>query len=232
MQRAVLVLVAGLVVVAGCGETKIDGGKAEDLLSGTATEHGRVVSAKCPDGVEAKAGATFDCDVKLANGDTGTWTMHIQNKDGLVSTTRDDLDAGPPPKPPSDRDVGKSFVQAAPGGGRARVTLVRYEHSVAEPSGSAILRNVVGIVLRIENVGQTTIKAKRPPYYAVLHAPSGAGTDPVPKATGPCGGAFYRKPLVLAPGKSAEGCIPYAVGPPPVDFEFGFGSQEARWRLQ
>jgi hypothetical protein len=232
MRRVAVLSVAGMLALAGCGRTEIDGGKAEDLLRGTRTSQGRVVSAKCPDGVEARAGADYECHVKLANGDSGTWTLHIRDGEGRVTGSEDDLDAGPPPRPPSDRDVGRSFVQRAPGGGRVKVTLVRYEHSVDQPSGNSILRNVVGIVLRLENVGDTTVRTKRPPYYAVLHEPSGAGADPVPNAKAPCGGDFYRKPLVLAPGRSAEGCIPYAVGPAPVDFRFGFGGDLSTWKLQ
>jgi hypothetical protein len=129
--------------------------------------------------------------------------------------------------------VGRAYTQTAPGGGRVRVTLVRYEHSVAEPSGSAILKRVVGIVLRIENVGHTTVRGKRPTYYSVLHLPSTAGASVVPTGAGaPCGGSFYRSPIELAPGKSAEGCIPYRVGDPPVDFAFGIGDANATWKLQ
>src|SRR3954468_5076279 len=230
-RLALSAVVAGL-AVAGCGTTEIDAGKAEDLLRSTRTSEGRIVSAKCPSGVEAKAGRDYTCKVRLANGDSGTWTLHIQNSEGRVTGSEDDLDVGPPAKPASDRDVGRSFEQAAPGGGRVRVTLIRYEHSVAMPSGSAILKNVVGIVLRIENVGDTTVRSKRPTYYAVVHEPSGAGTDPVAKGSPACGGnGFYRKPLVLEPGQKDEGCIPYPVGPPPVDFRFGFGNENATWRL-
>src|SRR4051812_29838911 len=193
MRRLAVLPLAGMLALAGCGETKIDGGGAEDLLRGTQTDEGQVVSARCPDDVVAKAGATLDCDVKLANGDTGTWTLHVRNEEGVVAASLDDLDAGPEPKPPSDRDVGKSFTQRAPGGGRVKLTLARYEHAVDQPSGSAILRHVVGIVLRVENTGTATVRAKRPTYYAVLHAPSGAGANEVPGATGPCGGAFYRE---------------------------------------
>ncbi|MFL5781675.1 MAG: DUF4333 domain-containing protein [Thermoleophilaceae bacterium] len=232
MRRPAFTAAIAVLAMAGCGTTEIDAGKAEKLLRSTTTSQGRIVSAKCPSGVEAKAGVDYECRVRLANGDSGTWTLHVRDSEGRVTGSEDDLDVGPPAKPASDRDVGKSFEQAAPGGGRVRVTLVRYEHSVAMPSGSAILKNVVGIVLRIENVGDTTVRSKRPTYYAVLHEPSGAGTDPVSKGSPACGGnGFYRKPLVLEPGQRDEGCIPYAVGPLPVDFEFGFGDQNARWRL-
>jgi hypothetical protein len=232
VRRAVLLSIAGLAVLAGCGETKIDAGKAAGLLRGTATPEGRIVSASCPSGVTAKTGASFDCKVRTSKGETGVWTMHVASGDGLVRAAVADLAVGPPERPASDRDVGKVAVQSGPGGTKVRIGLVRYLHSVDEPSGSSILHNVVGIVLRIDNLSGKQLRAKNPPYYAVLHEPSTAGADVVPNAKGPCGGAFYRKPLRIAPGHSAQGCIPYAVGPPPVDFRFGFGVRSETWRLQ
>jgi hypothetical protein len=232
MRRAVLVSVVGLAVLAGCGESKIDPGRVSDLLRGTRTPDGRVVSVACPSGVEAKAGASFDCKVRTSKGERGVWTVHVVNDDGLVRAALDDLAVGPPARPPSDRDVRKVVVQDGPGGTKVRVGLVKYLHSVHQPSGNSILRNVVGIVLRIDNVGRKPLRAKRPPYYAVLHEPSGAGADVVPGAEAPCGGKFYRSPLRLRVGQSAQGCIPYAVGPPPVDFRFGFGAKSDTWRLQ
>ena len=230
MRRMALPLVAAAALLAGCGDT-IDAGKTEDLLRGVNTPEGRIVSASCPGGVAVKPGKTFDCKVKTSKGETGTWTVNIENKDGLVAARMDDLAVGPPARPASDRDVGRSFVQKAPGGGRVRVTLVKYEHSVAEPSGNSSFPHVVGIVLRIQNLGATTIKAKRPTYYAVLHLQSTAGADLVPKATGPCGGSFYRSPMSIPPHGSVEGCIPYRVNDAPTDFGFGLEGRNSVWKL-
>jgi hypothetical protein len=101
MRRLVLTAVLPGLAVAGCGTTEIDAGKAEDLLRSTRTSQGRIVSAKCPSGVEAKGGRDYTCKVRLANGHSGTWTLHIQDSAGRVTGSEADLDAGPPAKPAS-----------------------------------------------------------------------------------------------------------------------------------
>ena len=102
--RCVQAAAAALAVlaVAGCGGTKIDHAKVEKLLVGTAPTGGATVkSAKCPSGVEAKAGSTFDCDVKLSDGTSGTWTVHVVTSQGEVRASGADFTAaGPTPAPP------------------------------------------------------------------------------------------------------------------------------------
>jgi hypothetical protein len=128
--------------------------------------------------------------------------------------------------------VNRSAVQSAPGGSKVRVTLVSYQDHIAEPTQNALEPNVLGITLRIQNLGNRPVKARAPTYYSVLRLVDTAGADTVAHAKGPCGGKFYNAALHLAPHGSAQGCIPYAYGNSrPVTFGFGFGLQNFDWRV-
>jgi hypothetical protein len=86
----IVVLLAAL--VAGCGETQIDSGKAEDLarkVAGTGTV--KLESVSCPDGIKAKKGEDFKCDLKYADGATGTITIHQEDDNGSVRTNAQDI---------------------------------------------------------------------------------------------------------------------------------------------
>jgi hypothetical protein len=120
-------------------------------------------------------------------------------------------------------------VLPAPGGAKVRVTLVSYVPQVAEPSGNYVERRVFGLNIRLTNLGDTTVIARRPTYYAVLILNNALGASTVPHAKGPCGGSFYRTPIRLRPHSTSQGCIPYRYHAPPVRFAFGFGSHSVRW---
>jgi hypothetical protein len=98
MRRLTIVpLTLAAVALAGCSAsvgttTKIDPKKAEDLGRKVAGS-GRIqlTSIKCPDGIEAKAGASFDCDITYADGATGTITLHETDDKGSVKTTGNDI---------------------------------------------------------------------------------------------------------------------------------------------
>jgi hypothetical protein len=79
-------------LAAGCGEVKIDSGKAEGLakkVAGTGTI--KLTSATCPDNVKAKKGADFNCDLVYADGTKGTITIHQQDDTGSIRTAGTDI---------------------------------------------------------------------------------------------------------------------------------------------
>lgn len=79
--------------LAGCGETKIDQGKAEDLarkVAGSGTVKLKEVS--CPSGEKAEEGATFECDLVYTDGTKGTITIHQTSDDGDIRTAGTDIE--------------------------------------------------------------------------------------------------------------------------------------------
>jgi hypothetical protein len=82
--------ILALVALAGCGGTEIDSGKAErlvrDSLAGPAPE-----SVDCPDGVEADAGSSFDCQVRYPDGRSAAVTVHVDDDDGRIRVGRGDF---------------------------------------------------------------------------------------------------------------------------------------------
>jgi len=208
--RRLLVPVAALALtLTGCIGTTIDHKRAEKLLVGKSPAGGAtIVSAHCPSGVDAKAGSTFDCDVKLSDGTSGTWTLHIANNKGEVFAGPSDFAQNPAKSPGSE--VGKTKLATASGGVRLKATLVAFRPNVNEPSPDAS-QHVSGVQLRIQNAGRSTYNDASPADLSVLLLPSTAGADVAPNERGPCGGSFYRTRLRLAPGASAQGCIPFEV---------------------
>jgi hypothetical protein len=84
--------VALAALVAGCGETTIDQKGAEDLARKVADSgQVRLKSVSCPDGLKAKKGADFDCDLVYADGAKGTITLHQLDDKGHVRTTGADI---------------------------------------------------------------------------------------------------------------------------------------------
>ena len=84
--------IACVALIAGCGEVKIDSGKAEGLarkVAGSGTV--KLTSVSCPDNVKAKKGADFDCDLVYADGTKGTITIHQTNDDGAIRTAGTDV---------------------------------------------------------------------------------------------------------------------------------------------
>ena len=94
MRRLAAIPLATALVVAisGCGEVKIDSGKAEGLakkVAGSGTV--KLTSVSCPDNIKAKKGADFDCNLVYADGTTGTITIHQQNDTGSIQTAGTDI---------------------------------------------------------------------------------------------------------------------------------------------
>jgi hypothetical protein len=79
-------------LIAGCGEIKIDSGKAEDLARKIAGS-GKIelTSVTCPDDVKAKKGADFECDLVYAEGTKGTITIHQTDDEGAIRTAGTDI---------------------------------------------------------------------------------------------------------------------------------------------
>jgi hypothetical protein len=67
----------------GCGTKTIDQNDEVNLVNKQLdSENLKAKSVECPDDVEAKEGETFECDVTLTNGNTGTYTIKVQNVSG------------------------------------------------------------------------------------------------------------------------------------------------------
>lgn len=83
---AVLALVAAL-LVAGCGDTVVDGAKTEDTLQQNLERSldKKISSVDCPSDQKVEAGATFTCQVNLAGGKDETATLEIRNEDADIS---------------------------------------------------------------------------------------------------------------------------------------------------
>ena len=77
---------AAAVLLAGCGETKIDGPKAERLIRDMVSEDvgARVASVSCPTGITAKNGVTFKCVVKATDGTRGDVVVTGRDSEGSV----------------------------------------------------------------------------------------------------------------------------------------------------
>ena len=88
-SRIVLLALAAT-TLAGCGsETTIATGKAEEFVRGQLQPAPSEV--KCPDGVKAEEGKTFECNVSYADGDRGTVTVHMTDDEGGVQVGPGDL---------------------------------------------------------------------------------------------------------------------------------------------
>ncbi len=91
MRRNLAFLAACTLLISACGGTEIDADKAESLIKdnivGPAPQ-----KVDCPDGVEAKKGATFRCDVIYGSGlPTAVVTVHIEDDDGHIRVGPDDF---------------------------------------------------------------------------------------------------------------------------------------------
>lgn len=229
---AVITLLAAL-GLAGCGGGAIDNAKVERQLRGRIPPGSTapVVAAQCPSGVDALAGAVFDCDVRLRDGVHGLWRVQIAGN-GQVAVPRtgfttDVLRPGP-------SEIGRAKLIEAPGGVRLSVTPLRYTPTVAEASGDPGT-HIAGILLAIANVGSAPYRDGKPGLLSELRLPTGLlASPPHRREHRPCGGRFYRSPLTLAPGARALGCIPYEVpdGTRANFFSFAPGQQPTtNWSL-
>jgi hypothetical protein len=118
VRLAVLSAVAlGVVVLSGCGETKIDVAKGERMILDAVREQVRaeVKSVKCPDGLIAKKGETFRCRVTGSDGTFGDAIVTERDDRGSVSVDAPFLHV---------RDVETSVAEGIAddiGGGRVKV---------------------------------------------------------------------------------------------------------------
>jgi Domain of unknown function (DUF4333) len=83
MPRMLAVLAIAALALIGCGGTEIDAGKTEDLIEDNVTGP-PPSSVKCPEGVEAKKGETFECELTYEDRGPATVTVHIVDDDGRV----------------------------------------------------------------------------------------------------------------------------------------------------
>jgi len=90
MSVAALLTCVAALAVAGCGGTVVDSQKAEDAIQQNIESSTKltVESVSCPDNVDVEAGATFDCDIKFADGKTAKATLKILNNDADVKITK------------------------------------------------------------------------------------------------------------------------------------------------
>jgi NAD(P)H-hydrate repair Nnr-like enzyme with NAD(P)H-hydrate epimerase domain len=89
IRAGVLVLLALVLALTGCGGVELDASKTQDQLEAYIEnlEKTKVSAVNCPSGVEVKAGNTLECSVSLANGKTGTITVKILNSDADTAVT-------------------------------------------------------------------------------------------------------------------------------------------------
>lgn len=82
---AVSLLMASM--LAGCGDTVIDDGKAEDTLQASLEDslHEKISAVDCPSGQDVEAGRTFTCTVSFSSDKQAIATLKIRNKDADVS---------------------------------------------------------------------------------------------------------------------------------------------------
>jgi hypothetical protein len=86
---AIAAVAAMAVAVAGCGEDTLEPDSAVQLINNSLNKTGvEAESVECPDDVEAKEGETFDCDVTLPNGESGTFTIKIEKVEGDTASLR------------------------------------------------------------------------------------------------------------------------------------------------
>jgi hypothetical protein len=212
--------------LAGCGSTTIDPAKAEQALIGLAPTGGATVDrAKCPSGVTANAGASFDCTVHLSDGTTGTWTLHIANGQGEVTADGTDFTANVAPTKAGPSEIGATKVVRSPGGVRLRVTLVAFRSNVGAVTDNA-QAHVATVQLRIVNTGKSTYRDDALTEITILDDSDTAGDnsdDVVSNPPQPCAKSFYATRLRLAPGASIQGCVPYDVGNAETPIKFALG---------
>ncbi len=83
MDRRIAAVLLALAAV-GC-KTKIDANKAQDLIKKMLAEKGIQVTPACPDGLEAKSGAKFQCTAIDQTGEQMTIDVTILDDKGTVS---------------------------------------------------------------------------------------------------------------------------------------------------
>jgi hypothetical protein len=87
LRRAYLCIgLAAAALIAGCGETKIDGPKAERLIRELVTEDvgARVRSVTCPTQITASKGVRFTCTIVAVDGTRGPVVVTGRDSEGGV----------------------------------------------------------------------------------------------------------------------------------------------------
>jgi hypothetical protein len=89
--RKLAALALPALFLAACGGTEIDAGKAESLIKeNIGGPQPRTV--ECPDGIEARKGETFRCDLTYEHGvPPAVVTVHIEDDDGRIQVGPGDL---------------------------------------------------------------------------------------------------------------------------------------------
>ncbi len=77
--------------LAGCGQTVIDQGRAQQFVRSHWVGSDPLTSVKCPSGVAAKAGTTLNCQLATQGGHHGYVTVHIVDNKGGVEINPSDL---------------------------------------------------------------------------------------------------------------------------------------------
>jgi hypothetical protein len=91
MPRKLAALAVPILVLTACGGTEIDAGKTEDLIRKSVTGP-PPKTVECPDGIEAKKGETFYCDVTYDRGlPPASVTVHIEDDDGRIRVGPEDF---------------------------------------------------------------------------------------------------------------------------------------------
>lgn len=235
--RATLLPVLVPLAIAGCGGTQIDHSKVENLLIGKAPAGGATVkSADCPSGIDAKAGKSFDCKVKMSDGTSGTWTVNVVDSKGEVTASGADFSSSAPARKGGPTEVGKTKDVPAGHGIKLRVTLLAYKPN-AGPVNDDAMAHVSTVTLRIVNPSSKSYTSDPLSAITILHDTAGAGAstdDSKTNGSQPCSRSFWAQKLKLAPGASVKGCIPYHVGDNEdvVDFNLGpGGGAGVTWKL-
>jgi hypothetical protein len=88
----VLATALAAIALTGCGETKIDQGKTEDLAKQVANSGSvKLKSVSCPSDLKAQKGKDFDCDLVYQDGAKGTITIHQKDDSGNITTSAGDI---------------------------------------------------------------------------------------------------------------------------------------------
>jgi hypothetical protein len=84
MIRNLAALAFVAIFLSACGTTEIDAGKTESLIEDNVSGP-PPRDVKCPEGIEAEKGKTFQCELTYEHGvPPATVTVHIQDDDGRV----------------------------------------------------------------------------------------------------------------------------------------------------
>jgi uncharacterized protein DUF4333 len=89
MLRSLSALLPCALLVAGCGATEIDSGRAQDFVKRAFGAPTR--SVRCPSGVEAKPGRALTCRVVAADGRHYDVVLHIADDNGRVKVGAGDV---------------------------------------------------------------------------------------------------------------------------------------------